>query len=91
MSHQAIAPLRGVPLLDDKGIPTHRFIQWIETITGSVKPGDVHELSNGIRALIEDPSLRQRLGQAARQRVLKDYTWAKHTSRIVHKLEEMYL
>ena len=56
-----------------------------------VKPGDIHELSNGIRALIEDPPLRQRLGQAARHRVLKDYTWAKHTARIIHKLEEMYL
>jgi len=54
MSHQAIAPLRGVPLLDDKGIPTHRFMQWIETITGAVKPGDVQTKSSAYTLLTTD-------------------------------------
>jgi phosphatidylinositol alpha-1,6-mannosyltransferase len=36
---------------------------------------DVHELAAAIRKLAVDPRLRERLGQAARERVLRSFTW----------------
>jgi rhamnosyl/mannosyltransferase len=39
-----------------------------------VKPGDVGELRQALMRLIEDPDLRQRLGAAARARVLSHFT-----------------
>ena len=39
-----------------------------------VPPGDVHQLAQAMRALARDESLRRRLGQAARRRVLVEYT-----------------
>jgi glycosyltransferase involved in cell wall biosynthesis len=39
-----------------------------------VPPGDVLALTDAMRTLVRDESLRRRLGQAARQRVLAEYT-----------------
>src|SRR5690606_30800199 len=39
--------------------------------------GDVAALAHHLRALMDDPSLRQRLGAAGRQRVLERFTMAR--------------
>jgi glycosyltransferase involved in cell wall biosynthesis len=44
-----------------------------------VEPGDTRALAAAMRSLIEDPSLRERLGRAGRERYLENYTimrWA---------------
>ena len=51
-----------------------------------VPPGDVRALAEAIRALLRDESLRQRLGQAARQRVLVHYT----VERMVEQTLDVY-
>ncbi len=50
-----------------------------------VKPGDAYQLSEGIQRLINFPDLRQRLGTAARNAVLKNHTWAHNARRILHE------
>lgn len=54
-----------------------------------VKPGDVESLTAGLKAMINDEALRDRLGAAARQEVVRKYTWEEHTRRIVEKLKEL--
>jgi glycosyltransferase involved in cell wall biosynthesis len=51
-----------------------------------VPPGDVPALADAMRALVRDESLRHRLGQAARQRVLVHYT----VERMVEQTLEVY-
>lgn len=53
-----------------------------------VHPGDAGALAAGLRTLIDDPALRERLGRAARARAAAHHTWAEHTRRIVAKLQE---
>lgn len=50
------------------------------------RPGDPASLADGILALVEDESLRLRLGSAARAEVVARYTWLQHTQRIVDAL-----
>lgn len=42
-----------------------------------VPPGDTAALADAIRLLMEDAGLRRRLGQAARQSILKRFSWRK--------------
>lgn len=51
-----------------------------------VKPGDVGALAAGMKSLLDDPALAQRLGAEARRAVLARHTWRAHTQRIVDKL-----
>jgi glycosyltransferase involved in cell wall biosynthesis len=53
-----------------------------------VKPGDVECLNHGLKILIDDEHLRNRLGKAARQEVVTKYTWKEHTRKIIEKLKE---
>jgi glycosyltransferase involved in cell wall biosynthesis len=53
-----------------------------------VKPGDVESLVQGLKTLIDDESKRLRLGQAAREEVVQNYTWKEHTRKIIEKLKE---
>jgi glycosyltransferase involved in cell wall biosynthesis len=54
-----------------------------------VKPGDVESLMYGLKILIDDEHLRNRLGKAARQEVVSKYTWKEHTRKIIEKLMEV--
>ncbi len=53
-----------------------------------VKPGDPDELVTGLRTLIEHAQLRSRLGSAARDQVVANYTWKEHTRRTLKALGE---
>jgi glycosyltransferase involved in cell wall biosynthesis len=55
-----------------------------------VPPGDVDSLSDGLRRLIDDPSLRSTLGTAARREAVTRYTWRAHTHRIIKRLQERF-
>ncbi|MCB9438292.1 MAG: glycosyltransferase family 4 protein [Anaerolineales bacterium] len=54
-----------------------------------VTPGDPDALVEGLKALIDDAALRTRLGEAARQEVIANYTWQRHTEKIMDKLERL--
>ena len=40
-----------------------------------VDPTDVSSIRNAIQTLLDDPTMRERMGQAGRERVLKDFRW----------------
>lgn len=48
-----------------------------------VPPGDPDVLAQAIRRLIEDPAMRERLGKAAREKVVERHTWTGNVARIV--------
>lgn len=56
-----------------------------------VEPGDAESLMLGLKGLLGDPAMRERLGRAARQEVIAKYTWKEHTRRIIEKLKERCL
>jgi glycosyltransferase involved in cell wall biosynthesis len=53
-----------------------------------VQPGDATDLSMAIEKLCGDPEARQRLGEAARESVLRQHTWRHHVQAILRRLEE---
>ncbi|OAD19159.1 group 1 glycosyl transferase [Candidatus Thiomargarita nelsonii] len=53
-----------------------------------VKPGNSESLMSGLKTLIDNPKLRDKLGQTARKTVLQHQTWRKHTQKIIDKLKE---
>jgi glycosyltransferase involved in cell wall biosynthesis len=53
-----------------------------------VQSGNAESLMRGLKQLVDDPVLRERLGGAARQEVVSKYTWKEHTARIADKLRE---
>ncbi|MBI5049150.1 MAG: glycosyltransferase family 4 protein [Deltaproteobacteria bacterium] len=54
-----------------------------------VKPGDAQSLMLGLKKLIDDAALREQLGQSARRDVVANYTWEKHTRKIIEKLKQV--
>ena len=52
-----------------------------------VRPGDVGDLVKKIRLIIDDPGLKQKMGQQGRLKVKDKFTW----STVVDKLEALYL
>lgn len=52
------------------------------------KPGDVDDLVAGLKRLIDDTALRERLGRAARAEACATYTWEAHTAKIISALKE---
>ena len=70
--------------LDQIGeVLNHNHTAWL------VEPGDVESLMHGLKILIDDQSIRARLGYAARVDVVANYTWRKHTDRVIEKLKEL--
>lgn len=53
-----------------------------------VPPADVDALINSMKILADNPSLRERLGTAAREDAVARFTWRDHTGRIIEKLKE---
>ncbi|HEX6308364.1 MAG TPA: glycosyltransferase family 4 protein [Longimicrobiales bacterium] len=51
-----------------------------------VPPGDGAALAAAIGRLVGDPALRARLGAAAREAAVRDYSWDAHSHRIVEAL-----
>lgn len=51
-------------------------------------PGDVPSLVEGLRALIDDPAERARLGAEARRLAVERHTWREHTRRIIVALQQ---
>jgi len=69
--------------LDQIGdVLTHGQSAWM------VKPGDINSLTNGLKMLIEDAELRDRLGREARREVVANFTWRDHTRRIIEALKK---
>ena len=54
-----------------------------------VEPGDVNELIEGFKVLIEDETLRERMGKSAREEVSAHFTWREHTRRIIEKMNDI--
>jgi glycosyltransferase involved in cell wall biosynthesis len=51
-------------------------------------PSDPHGVDRAIQSLA-DPGLRARLGEAARARVVRDYSWAAHCRQLGARLQEI--
>jgi len=56
-----------------------------------VNPGCPKSLMKGIKTLIDNPSHREKLGKAAREKVIQTYTWKHHTKNIINKVKERCL
>ena len=62
-------------------------------VDGCLVPPDPLELAGKICALLAEPSLRQRMGEAGREKVLAMYTWerlAECTERVYHHALQAY-
>lgn len=80
-----VAPLEamsaGVPVIIAR-LPGITDLASIHEVTGLyIEPGNVEQLKEAMRRLGEDPELRQRMGQAARQRIEEAFYWDQHVSR----------
>ena len=51
-----------------------------------VEPGNIDELATAMKELVDDSELRRRLGNSARDEVIKKYTWDKHVDKILKAL-----
>lgn len=54
-----------------------------------VDPGSVDELEAGLRALIEDPTLRARLARAAREKIEREVSFAARMERVARVYDEV--
>lgn len=54
-----------------------------------VRPGDANSLMQGLKTLIDDPALREKLGASARKEVCERYTWKEHTRKIIEALSRI--
>jgi len=52
-----------------------------------VQPGDPEDLAQGILRLLKDQRLGETLGKAARETVVKNYTWEANAKRILELIE----
>lgn len=78
-----------------KPIIASRLDQIGEVLTDNVtallvSPGDTDELAAAMRALLDDPQRRARLGAAARREAVANHTWLEHTRRILDRLRSTY-
>lgn len=53
-----------------------------------VKPGDINEIMNAMKDLIDTQELRTILGKNARSKVVEKYTWDKHVENILERINE---
>jgi glycosyltransferase involved in cell wall biosynthesis len=51
-----------------------------------VKPGDIEDLLESMKILIDNESLRKEIGKNARKSVMEKYTWDKHVDQILSNI-----
>jgi glycosyltransferase involved in cell wall biosynthesis len=56
-----------------------------------VPPGNAQALADALWRLCQDAGLRSRLAQAARERVMMDYTWEARTHSILQCFQDQWL
>ena len=54
-----------------------------------VPPGDLEAMSTAVSRLLDDPGLRQRMGEAGRRRVEQHYTLSKHCQAVADLYDEL--
>jgi len=75
----------GKPVIGGRTGPQAALIE--EGVDGYlVKPRSAQELAAAIRRVLDDPERARRLGEAGRQKVLREYTW----DRVVDRAEALY-
>jgi glycosyltransferase involved in cell wall biosynthesis len=77
-----------------KGIVASRLGQIAEVLDDGrtallTAPGDPEALADGLLRLVQDDRLREDLGRAARDEVLRRYSWKEHVRRTVDRLLEL--
>ena len=78
----------GVPVIATTAGALSEIIE--DGVTGIlVPPADAVALNAALRRLLADPDLCRRMGQAGRERVLKNFTWRKTAERMVEAYEEV--
>ena len=76
-----------------RGIVASRLEQIAEVLEDGrtallAEPGDPASLAQALLQMARDTRLREDLGRAAREEVLRRYSWKEHTRRIADKLRE---
>jgi glycogen synthase len=51
--------------------------------------GDVAALGGALRRLLDDPALRQQLGEQGRQKVARQYTWPQVAARALDQYDQI--
>ena len=78
----------GVPVIATRAGALSEIIE--DGVTGIlVPPADADALSEALRLLLSDPELCRRMGQAGRERVLKNFTWRRTAERMAQAYEEV--
>ena len=67
--------------------PNHRLIALQRSLL--VPPADPGALSEALRLLLSNPDLCHQMGQAGRERVLKNFTWRRTAERMAQAYEEV--
>lgn len=78
----------------EKGIVASRLGQMEEVLEDGrtailVNPGDYKDLTRGILQLVNNPEQIARLGQNARQAVMRKHTWKQNVTRLIRAFEDV--
>jgi glycosyltransferase involved in cell wall biosynthesis len=78
----------GVPVIATRAGALSEIIE--DGVTGIlVPPADPGALSEALRLLLSDAELCRRMGQAGRERVLRNFTWRRTAERMAQAYEEV--
>lgn len=85
-----IAPLEAmlhqIPAVVSRAWALEEIVE--DGVTGThVEPGSVEDLVDRIATLLSDPAALERMGEAARDKVLREYTWPHVISRMVDEIQ----
>jgi glycosyltransferase involved in cell wall biosynthesis len=77
-----LRPSLRVGALPDAGPPAN-----LSELAVMAEPGNVEQLIQGIKFLVDEPQWRSALGRNARARALNRYTWSHHVGAILERLD----